>query len=397
MEGMIRSVAATGDHGQQEGGGGNASKMEGFNLRVEEISSKVTQLQQRVNQVEQFYAAHKQLNVKDKVKDKHLMGIDKLLQGQNMAAADKRMKEVMRQFAGIFRQASFNPSLMCFRFHENHDTSHDSGIQGCFYQVIKQPMDFTTIKNKMEARDDSGYKNVREIYADVRLVFKNAMKYNDEKNDVHVMAKTLLEKFEEKWLQLLPKVAEAEKSLVEEEAAAQVFAKLAQEASHAKMARNLSKELSEVDMHLEELRESVVQSCRKMSIEDKKKLIAALAQLTHEDLIRAIEIVAENNPAFEATAEEVDLDIDAQSESTLWRLKIFVQDTLGRKPMAFNGNKTTANGEKEDKMKDKDMTIATTTINHNRNSSKRRREICDALTKTSNKRTKKVSLSSLPR
>jgi len=60
----------------------------------------------------------------------------------------------------------------------------------------------------MEAKDGTGYKNVREIYADVRLVFKNAMKYNDERDDVHVMARTLLEKFEEKWLPLLPKVAE---------------------------------------------------------------------------------------------------------------------------------------------------------------------------------------------
>lgn len=69
-------------------------------------------------------------------------------------------------------------------------------------------MDFGTIKCKMEAKDGTGYKNVREIYADVRLVFKNAMKYNDEKDDVHVMAKTLLEKFEERWLQLLPKVSD---------------------------------------------------------------------------------------------------------------------------------------------------------------------------------------------
>lgn len=60
----------------------------------------------------------------------------------------------------------------------------------------------------MEAKDGSGYKNVREIYADVRLIFTNAMTYNDERSDVHVMAKTLLEKFEEKWLQLLPKVVE---------------------------------------------------------------------------------------------------------------------------------------------------------------------------------------------
>ena len=69
-------------------------------------------------------------------------------------------------------------------------------------------MDFSTIKNQMEAKDGTGYKNVREISADARLVFKNAMKYNDERSDVHVMAKTLLGKFEEKWLQLLPKVTE---------------------------------------------------------------------------------------------------------------------------------------------------------------------------------------------
>jgi predicted subunit of tRNA(5-methylaminomethyl-2-thiouridylate) methyltransferase len=69
-------------------------------------------------------------------------------------------------------------------------------------------MDFNTIKNQIEAIDGTGYKHIREICADVRLVFKNAMKYNDERSDVHVMAKTLLEKFEEKWLQLLPKVTE---------------------------------------------------------------------------------------------------------------------------------------------------------------------------------------------
>lgn len=61
----------------------------------------------------------------------------------------------------------------------------------------------------MDVKDGSGYKNVREIYSDVRLIFKNAMKYNNEKHDIHIMAKSLLEKFEKKWLQLLPKVAHA--------------------------------------------------------------------------------------------------------------------------------------------------------------------------------------------
>ncbi|PHT81662.1 hypothetical protein T459_14677 [Capsicum annuum] len=75
-----------------------------------------------------------------------------------------------------------------------------------YYEVIEKPIDFSTIKTKMEAKDGSSNKHVREIYADVRLIFKNAMKYNGERYDVHVMAKTLLGKFEEKWLHLLPKV-----------------------------------------------------------------------------------------------------------------------------------------------------------------------------------------------
>ena len=74
-------------------------------------------------------------------------------------------------------------------------------------------MDFSTIKNKMESKDGIDYKNVRETCADVRLIFKNAMKYNDERDDAHAMAKTLWAKFEEKWLQLLPKVDEEVKFL----------------------------------------------------------------------------------------------------------------------------------------------------------------------------------------
>lgn len=200
----------------------------------------------------------------------------------------------------------------------------------------------------MEANDGTGYKNVREICADARLVFNNAMKYNDEKSDVHFMARTLLGKFEEKWLQLLPKVTEEEKRREDEEVEAKLDMQLAQEAA---MARDLSNELYEVDMHLAELRNIVVQKCRKMSSEEKRKLGVALTRLSPEDLTKALEIVAQNNPGFQATAEEVDLDIDAQAESTLWRLKFFVKDVLevqGKSAASTGGNnnKNTSNNNK---------------------------------------------------
>lgn len=55
-----------------------------------------------------------------------------------------------------------------------------------------------------------------------------------------------------------------------------------------------------------------IMTIRKMSTEEKRKLGIALTRLSPEDLTKALEIVAENNPDFQATAQEVDLDIDAQ-------------------------------------------------------------------------------------
>ncbi|KAL3579298.1 hypothetical protein D5086_020802 [Populus alba] len=364
---------------------GNDADTEGFKHSVDEIFQKVDKLEQRMNEVEQFYLdiSKKQQSgsskgggssiVKDKDKERHVPSIRKQQQdaSKREAAAAKRMQELMRQFGTILRQITQHK--WAWPFMQPVDVKglrlHD------YYEVIDKPMDFSTIKNQMEAKDGTGYKNVREISADARLVFKNAMKYNDERSDVHVMAKTLLGKFEEKWLQLLPKVTEEEKRREDEEVEAKLDMQLAQEAAHAKMARDLSNELYEADMHLEELRDIVVQKCRKMSTEEKRKLGVALTRLSPEDLTKALEIVARNNPGFQATAEEVDLDIDVQTESTLWRLKILVKDVLevqGKSAASTGGNNN----------------------NNNKNASnnnKRKREICDAIAKTAKKRSKKPS------
>ncbi|XP_072072750.1 transcription factor GTE6 isoform X7 [Arachis hypogaea] len=304
---------------------------------------QVLLLEQKVNDIEIFFSStnKRQKNMdkgnsstKDKDKEKHVASIKKQnkVASRREAAAAKRMQDLMRQFGTILRQ------------------------------VIDKPMDFSTIKNQTEAKDGTGYKNVREICVDVRLVFTNAMKYNDEKSDVHVMAKTLLEKFEEKWLQFLPKVTEEETRREQEEAEAQLSMQLAQEAAHARMARDLSNELYDVDVHLEELREMAVKKFRKMTTDEKRKLGAALARLSPEDLSKALEIVAQNNPSFQATAEEVDLDIDAQSQSTLWKLKYFIEEALEKQ--SKNSGSTSGNE------------------NHN-NKNKRKQELCDAVAKAS--------------
>lgn len=51
---------------------------------------------------------------------------------------------------------------------------------------------------------------------------------------------------------------------------------------------------------------------RHISTMEKRKLGVALSKLSPEDLNKALEIVAQSNLNFQANADEVELDIDAQ-------------------------------------------------------------------------------------
>lgn len=355
--------------------------LEPFRVSIHQILTRVNKLEKQVTEVEQFYESTDNVQgnnskggslVKEKGKEKHPTGTKKPLQdaSHTEAAAARRMQELMRQFSTILRQITQHK--WAWPFMDPVDVEglrlHD------YYEVIDKPMDFSTIKSKMEAKEGTGYNNVREIYADVRLIFKNAMKYNNEKHDVHVMAKTLLERFEEKWLQLLPKVAEEEKRQIEEEAQAQLDIQLAQETTYANKAKDISTELYEVDMQLKSLKEMVVQKCRKLSTQEKKMLGVTLGKLTLENLYRALDVVAETNPIFQPTADEVDLDLDAQSDYTLWRLKAFVKDALEEQDKVDEGAAVNPNDNPDDKK------------------SKKRRDSGDSSGKTNPKRKKLSTL-----
>ncbi|XP_075487981.1 transcription factor GTE6-like [Primulina tabacum] len=358
-------------------------EVESLNRRVDEICVEVDELEQKLNDVERFYSASntKQSNtprgnsiVKEKDREKSSGNFKKRQQdaANREAAAAKRMQELMRQLGTIIRQITQHK--WAGPFMQPVDVVglglHD------YYQVIEKPMDFSTIKSKMEAKDGTGYKNVRELSADVRLIFKNAIKYNEERDDVHVMAKTLLDKFETKWLLLLPKVDEEEKRLKEEEADLQLDIQFAQEAAHAKVARQLCFKLDKIDMHLEELRDTVLQKCRKISTEEKKRLGSAIARLSPEDINKALEIIAQNDPNFQAIGETVEVDIDTQSELTLWKLKLFVKDKLQTQP------KSSPSTGVKNEIKNE---------NNPNGNNKRKREICCALAKnTSQKKSKKL-------
>merc|ERR1712002_579202 len=68
-----------------------------------------------------------------------------------------------------------------------------------YADIIKQPMDLATVRNKMENRE---YSTPQEFATDVRLIFTNCYKYNPPDHDVVKMARKLQDVFEYKYAQM---------------------------------------------------------------------------------------------------------------------------------------------------------------------------------------------------
>uniref|UniRef100_UPI00358FDFD2 bromodomain-containing protein 2-like n=1 Tax=Myxine glutinosa TaxID=7769 RepID=UPI00358FDFD2 len=62
-----------------------------------------------------------------------------------------------------------------------------------YHEIVKQPMDLSTIKRKMDGRE---YRDTQEFAADMRLMFSNCYRYNPPDHDVVSMASELQVVFE---------------------------------------------------------------------------------------------------------------------------------------------------------------------------------------------------------
>jgi len=68
-----------------------------------------------------------------------------------------------------------------------------------YYDIIKEPMDFSTMQNKMTAKQ---YASPEEFHADMMLVISNCLRYNPDGQPVNKCGKDLKEFFESKWDEL---------------------------------------------------------------------------------------------------------------------------------------------------------------------------------------------------
>uniref|UniRef100_A0A8C3R4R3 RING-type E3 ubiquitin transferase n=1 Tax=Cyanoderma ruficeps TaxID=181631 RepID=A0A8C3R4R3_9PASS len=90
-------------------------------------------------------------------------------------------------------------SSMSLPFHEPV-----SPLAQHYYQIIKRPMDLSTIRNKLQKKDKSHYSAPEELVTDVRLMFWNCAKFNYPDSEVAEAGRCLDEFFEDKLKEIYP-------------------------------------------------------------------------------------------------------------------------------------------------------------------------------------------------
>lgn len=190
-----------------------------------------------------------------------------------------------------------------------------------YYTVIKHPMDFGTIKNKLAS---GAYSSPLDFHADVRLTFTNAMTYNPPGNDVHLMADTLNKYFEVRWKPIEKKLPKTD---------AQILAAKSgpcEDTETAKKVTPPSKKRKITSMPVEVVQKPVKHV---MTAEERRSLGRELESLLGEIPVHIINFLREHSSnGRECGEDEIEIDIDDLSDDTLFTLRKLLDDHLQEKP-----------------------------------------------------------------
>ncbi|KAG5537132.1 hypothetical protein RHGRI_024534 [Rhododendron griersonianum] len=186
-----------------------------------------------------------------------------------------------------------------------------------YFNVIKHPMDLGTVKRKLMSGE---YLSPLDFAADVRLTFSNAMTYNPRGNDVHFMAETLSKYFEVRWKPIEKKVP----VIVDAPVRSTSSLDIETETPHV-MPPFKSKNIAPVDNMVKQ-QEPVK---RVMTVVEKHKLSTELEAQLADLPDNIIEFLKKQSYSSNQTdEEEIEIDIDALSDDTLFILRKLLDDYL---------------------------------------------------------------------
>ncbi|KAL6319362.1 hypothetical protein AAG906_014036 [Vitis piasezkii] len=179
-----------------------------------------------------------------------------------------------------------------------------------YFTVIKHPMDLGTIKSKMASGE---YLSPFDFAADVRLTFSNAMTYNPRGNDVHFMAETLNKFFEMRWKPIekkLPVTIDVESLPSRSDAHLEIE-------TADRMPPSKKKKVAPTDHKIK-----MEPNKRIMTKEERHNLGTELETLLGELPDDIVDFLKEQSfNENQASEDEIEIDIDALSDDTLFTLR----------------------------------------------------------------------------
>ncbi|CAL1389047.1 unnamed protein product [Linum trigynum] len=188
-----------------------------------------------------------------------------------------------------------------------------------YFTIIKHPMDLGTVKSKITSGD---YSSPLAFAADVRLTFANAMKYNPPGNDVHVMADSLNKYFEVRWKNIEKKlsVVAYDESMPSSTADGEIDTLgSVQPPKKKKITPTKNKVKAQPVWPV-------------MTDQQKQNLSAQLETLLTELPESIIDFLKEQSSNDgRGDEEEIEIDIDALSNDTLFKLRKLLDDYLLKK------------------------------------------------------------------
>ncbi|TSK72124.1 Bromodomain-containing protein 3 [Bagarius yarrelli] len=112
---------------------------------------------------------------------------------EHLKYCDTILKEMLSKKHAAYAWPFYKPvDAEALELHDYHD-------------IIKHPMDLSTVKKKMDARE---YPDAQSFASDVRLMFSNCYKYNPPDHEVVAMARKLQDMFEMRFAKMPDESAE---------------------------------------------------------------------------------------------------------------------------------------------------------------------------------------------
>lgn len=209
-----------------------------------------------------------------------------------------------------------HPAAILFNSPYEAEADHETE----YYDVIKNPQDFGTIKSKLEKKQ---YKKIDEVTADVEQIYKNAKLYYGE-TEITVLANHCYKQFLKQLRKndLLPVGKWCN----------EVFRLRTR---FAELMSNLPSKVRQFSSSINQGRSSK-QSTPIISEVELQRFIAASEKLqSEEDQKEMIRILNENQPELDVGSSEIHLEITRLNHQTFSALKKYMNDALERKGLRY--------------------------------------------------------------